>query len=273
MKNLVVIGKDVSASSSPKMHSFIADKMNNAINYGTLSIKQDDFESIVEKTLESYDGLNVTIPYKLSIIPHLNQIFGDAISFGAVNTVKAKKCNDGVKYYGYNTDGLGFMLMLENAGVQVDGKKFLLLGSGGAGRSVAKKLLDGGATVVVYDRNVQNAKKVSEEFKGVQYLNSLGEINNDFYAVINATGVGMHDSVGVSPVGEDILKNCQVAIDLIYVPEKSKFLEIAESLGKKIVNGKAMLFYQAYYAECIFFDVEADAQFAKTIFEDYLKEE
>ncbi|MBR2398024.1 MAG: shikimate dehydrogenase, partial [Clostridia bacterium] len=113
----------------------------------------------------------------------------------------------------------------------------------------------------------------SEEFNGVQYLTSLNELDANFYAVINATGVGMHDSVGISPVGEDILKNCQVAIDLIYVPEKSKFLEIAESLGKKIVNGKAMLFYQAYYAECIFFDVEADAQFAKTIFEDYLKEE
>lgn len=79
----------------------------------------------------------------------------------------------------------------------------------------------------------------------------------------------MHKTEGISPVGEEVLRGCDVALDLIYTPEKSKFLQIAESLGKKIINGAAMLFYQAYYAECIYFDRTANEAEAKRLFEEY----
>jgi shikimate dehydrogenase len=88
--------------------------------------------------------------------------------------------------------------------------------------------------------------------------------------MINATGVGMHKTVGISPVPQDIINCCTVAIDLIYVPVQSEFLRIAESLGKKTINGMAMLFYQAYYAECIYFDVTPTQEQAKSLFEKYL---
>ena len=255
------------------MHSFIAERMRNEINYGTRSIKESDFNTQAVGLLNEYDGLNVTIPYKLSIMPYLNEVVGDALVFGAVNTVKCATQNGITKFYGYNTDGLGFMLMLENAGVQTHGKTFLLLGAGGAGRSIAKKLVDAGSKVYVYDRNENNSTALSQEFEGVVKVDELQSFTTKIYAIINATGVGMHKSVGISPAGEEILSLCDVAIDLIYVPEKSKFLEIAESLGKKTLNGKAMLFYQAYYAECIFFDTDANSVQAKQIFEDYLREE
>ena len=273
MKNFAVIGKDVSQSSSPKMHSFIAERMQNQICYGARSIKESDFSAQASEMLNAHDGLNVTIPYKLSIMPYLDEVVGDALVFGAVNTVKRATQDGKTKYYGYNTDGLGFMLMLENAGVQTNGKTFLLLGAGGAGRSVAKKLVDAGSKVYVYDRNTENSTALSQEFDGVEKVDDLQSFSTKIYAIINATGVGMHKSVGLSPVGEEIISLCDVAIDLIYVPEKSRFLELAESLGKQILNGKAMLFYQAYYAECIFFDVDANSAQAKRIFEEYLREE
>ena len=262
---LAVIGKDVSKSTSPEIHSFIAERLGYAVDYQKLSVSEDDFENRIEDFFEEFDGFNVTIPYKLSVIPHLNKVEGDARVFGAVNTVLTKDRS------GNNTDGLGFMLMLKTNGVDVKGKKALLLGAGGAGRSVAKKLADGGARVFVYDRSKESAKAVAAEFEGVTALDEIA--NENYYLIINATGVGMHKTEGISPVGEELLSKTEIAVDLIYTPKKSKFLQIAESLGKQIINGSAMLFYQAYYSECIYFGFTPDEIQAKTLFNEFSKEE
>mgnify|MGYP001625329682 CR=1 FL=1 len=261
---LAVIGKDVSKSDSPKMHTFIARNMGNDITYEAVSIPEDEFESCIDGILSRYEGFNVTIPYKLSVMSRLKSVEGDAALFGAVNTVK---CSD---LSGYNTDGLGFMLMLRNNGIKVDGKKVFLLGAGGAGRAVARKLVQSGATVSVYDRNTDSALSLKKDCPQVEIVGSVTPVDCDL--IINATGVGMHKSEGISPVGEDVIARAKAAVDLIYVPAKSRFLEIAEQLGKQTVNGQAMLFYQAYYAECIYFDVQPDDGQAKQLFEKYLKE-
>lgn len=260
-KKLAVIGKDVSKSSSPQIHSFIADRLNLPLEYGKISIPEEEFDDRIDALLAAYDGVNVTIPYKISVIPHLKKIEGDAEIFGAVNTVNCKTLT------GDNTDGLGFTLMLKNNGVDVCGKKALVLGAGGAGRSVAKKLLDSGASVYVYDKNAANSSALEKEFNGVHALNAVAD--KPYYLIVNATGVGMHKTEGISPVGESLLSHCEVAVDLIYVPEKSEFLKIAERLGKKTINGKAMLFYQAYYADCIFFDFQPNEEQAKKLFTEF----
>lgn len=264
MVKLAVIGKDVSQSTSPQIHSFIAKQLKLDITYEKISIPEDEFEERIKGLLTGYDGFNVTIPYKLSVISHLKAVEGDAAAFGAVNTVKTSTLT------GYNTDGLGFSQMLESNGVNAQGKRVLLLGAGGAGRSVAKKLLDSGATVEVYDRNGANSRVVAEEFSGITVIDEVKPEPRDI--IINATGVGMHKTVGVSPVGEEILSLCDTAVDLIYVPEKSEFLRIAENLGKKIMNGRAMLFYQAYYSDCIYFGLTPSSKQAAELFEKYLKE-
>ena len=258
---LAVIGKDVSKSSSPEMHGFIAERMGNKILYIKLSIPETEFNKQAKDLFTEFDGFNVTIPYKLSIIKYLDGIHGDAKVFGAVNTVRTSDKS------GYNTDGMGFSLMLKNNGVDVNGKSVLVLGAGGAGRSVAKKLADAGAEVYVYDTHIENSRAVASEFNGVTALENI-EIK-PYFAIINATGVGMHKTEGISPVGVELISLCSVTVDLIYVPKKSKFLQIAEALGKKIINGEAMLFYQAYYAECIYFDVQPDENQAKKLFEEY----
>ena len=261
IKKLAVIGKDVSKSTSPQIHKFIASRLNLAVEYDKISIPENAFEERIDALVAAYDGVNVTIPYKLSVIPHLKNIEGDAKVFGAVNTVNCATLT------GDNTDGLGFMLMLKNNGVDACGKKVLLLGAGGAGRSVVKKLLDAGAHVSVYDRNTENALALENEFKGVHALDKIAD--EPYYLIINATGVGMHKTEGVSPVSEKLLSLCEVAVDLIYVPEKSEFLRLAERHNKKIINGKAMLFYQAYYADCIFFGLKPDEAQAKKLFTEF----
>lgn len=264
MKKLAVIGKDVSKSLSPQIQKFIARHTGNELEYDRVSISETEFGKRADKLFKEYDGFNVTIPYKLSIIPYLSTIEGDAKAFGAVNTVRVRDMS------GHNTDGMGFALMLKNNGVVVTGKEVLLLGAGGAGRSVAKKLADGGARVFVYDTRCEIAESLEREFKGVK---AIGEVEvKPYFAIINATGIGMHKTEGISPVGEEVIDKCEVAVDLIYTPEKSEFLRLAESKGKKIINGKAMLFYQAYYAQCIFFDKPANEKQAKELFSKFEEE-
>ena len=264
MIKLAVIGKDVSQSTSPQIHGFIAENLGFEISYGKISVPEEEFERKIEELLDGYDGLNVTIPYKLSVIPHLKKVEGDALAFGAVNTVLTATRT------GYNTDGLGFMQMLESAKIGAAGAKVLLLGAGGAGRSVAKKLSDAGAYVDIYDRNFTNAESVAAQFASVSALKEVAPKKRKL--IVNATGVGMHKTEGLSPVGAEIIEGCEVAVDLIYVPEKSEFLRIAEDLGKKIINGRAMLFYQAYYSDCIYFGLNPSPEIAAKLFKKYLKE-
>ena len=193
---LAVIGKDVSKSSSPAMHSFIAKKLGADISYDNISVPPEEFSSRAEGFFKEYDGFNVTIPFKLEIIPFLDGLEGDAKAFGAVNTVVSATRK------GYNTDGLGFMLMLQNSGVHTEGKTVLLLGAGGAGRSAAKKLKQAGADVTVYDKNVASAAALAKE-DGLRAVESIEQVPYDI--IINATGVGMHKTEGISPVGEELV--------------------------------------------------------------------
>ena len=152
MLKLALIGKDVSKSDSAKMHTFDLGKLGSGCTYELISLTKEDFDGCVKKLMAEYDAFNVTIPYKLDVIPYLKELKGDAKTFGAVNLVK-----DGT---GYNTDGEGFMLMLKNNEIEVSQKRVLVLGAGGAGRSVVKKLADAGAEVFVYDLKTENAEEL-----------------------------------------------------------------------------------------------------------------
>ena len=261
MIRMAVVGKDVSKSDSAKMHTFDFRKLGSECSYDLLSVAGEHFDEAAKKLISEYDAFNVTIPYKLDIIPYLDRIEGDARTFGAVNVVKDR--------VGYNTDGVGFMLLLENNGFDPAGKKILVLGAGGAGRSVIKKLTDAGAAVYAYDLRTQNLDELYREFGGFTPLHALAP--DDYDMIINVTGVGMHKTEGVSPVGEDMLRRTKVACDLIYQPRKSEFLRIAESLGKPIINGEGMLFYQAYYGDCIVLGKTPNAAEAKEFFIEYKK--
>ncbi len=268
---LAVIGKDVSASRSPAMHTFLLSKMGQTCSYEAVSIPPERFAAEAPALFSRFDAFNVTIPFKGEIMPHLARICGDAEVFGAVNTVDARTRT------GYNTDGQGFMLMLENAGVQVAGTRVVVLGAGGAGRSCIYKLAEAGAHVFVYERSAERLASVARELGN---FTPLGTVLPETYDVIfNCTGIGMHDTVGKTPsvrtprgelpVGEELLRLCGTAVDLIYEPRQSEFLRIAASLGKKTINGDAMLFYQAYYSDCIYLNRTPSADEAKAFYRQY----
>lgn len=271
MLKLAVIGKDVSKSLSPAMHAFLLGKMGAAHTYEAVSIPPAQFADCAPALFSRFDAFNVTIPFKADIMPFLGSIEGDARTFGAVNTVVSRTRT------GYNTDGLGFLLMLENAGLDIKGRTALVLGAGGAGRSCIYKLAQAGAAVFAYERSAGRLDAVHAELGGFVPLRTVEPASYDL--IVNCTGIGMHDTVGKTPsvrtargevpVGEELLSRCGAAVDLIYEPAQSEFLRIAASLGKKTVNGNAMLFYQAYYSDCIYLERALSAAEAKTFYEQY----
>ena len=258
---LGLVGKDVSKSDSEKIHGFILKELGVELTYERFSVNAEEFDVAMRRLMGDFDGFNVTIPYKRDVFAYLDGVVGEAMTFGAVNTVVTDT------RLGYNTDGLGFMQMLKSEGIKVKNKKILVLGAGGSGRSTAAALKQAGATVYVYQRRREKLLEVCEEL-GVTAAENAEQ--GGFDILVNCTGVGMHDTEGVSPVSNKAFKGAEAAIDLIYVPKCSEFLRLAEQEGLKTLNGAAMLFYQAYYADCLYLNKEADEKEAETLYKKYL---
>lgn len=259
---LALIGKDVSKSKSERIHKYILNEWGIACEYEQLSVSPDGLDTAMRRLLGDFDGFNVTIPYKRDVFCYMDEIVGDAFDFGAVNTVITATRT------GYNTDGVGFLLMLDCAGIDVFEKRVLVLGAGGAGRSTAATLKKAGAKVYMYRRNREELQETCQQL-GVQAADNPESGGYDI--LVNATGVGMHDTVGKSPVGAKAFDGCYAAVDLIYVPAESEFLRLARQAGKRTVNGAAMLFYQAYFSDCLYLGREPNVDEAKALYAKYLQ--
>jgi shikimate dehydrogenase len=187
----------------------------------------EDLESFLKHG--DFQGLNVTIPYKKSVIPYCDSLSPTAQMLGAVNTIVRRK--DG-SLLGHNTDCFGFQSMLRKSKLSVTGKKVLVLGSGGASNTVKAVLEEGGATVIVISRNGEN-----------NYENLF--LHNDAAVIVNATPVGMYPATGVSPLELDHFPKLEGVLDVIYNPARTKLLLDAQQRGLVAVNGLWMLVAQA----------------------------
>ena len=232
-KHLVcgLIGKKLSHSFSPQIHSELAD-----YSYSLFELAEDELGGFL--TSRNFDALNVTIPYKKAVIPYLDEISDEALRIGAVNTV-VKAENGALR--GDNTDYYGLFHTLKSSGIKTQGKSVLILGTGGASLT---------------------AKCVCEDLgaKKISFLSRTGEINyenvydvcRDTEVVINCTPVGMYPHNGASPIELKRLPLCRGVVDLIYNPAKTKLLLEAEELGIPAANGLYMLVAQAKRASELF---------------------
>lgn len=260
---LGLIGKDVSKSESEAIHRFILNELGYVCEYENFSVDSVNFDNAMRCLLGDFDGFNVTIPYKRDVMEYLDGVEGDALRFGAVNTVLNQTRE------GYNTDGVAFLLNLRLAGIVAQGKKILVLGGGGSGRSTAASLKDAGANVYMYRRNREELLEVCSQL-GIQPIDDP-EMGG-FDILINTTGVGMHDTVGKSPVTAKAFEGAEAAIDLIYYPAESEFLRLAREAGLQTLNGEAMLFYQGYYSDCLYLGTTPDDGQADKLYKKYKSE-
>lgn len=218
-----LIGGSLGHSFSPQIH-----KALGGYDYGLYPMEENDAVEFVKA--RRFDGINVTIPYKQTVMPYLDVISDEAKEIGSVNTVVKKE--DGT-LFGYNTDYTGFVLTLEKGGIEVTGKKALVLGSGGASKTAVYALKRLGAReVVVISRSGEN---------------NYGNIDRhaDAEIIVNTTPVGMFPKNGISPIELSRFSRLAGAVDLIYNPEKTAFLMQAEELGVKHIGGLYMLVAQA----------------------------
>ena len=233
IENFGLIGKDISYSFSKKFFTqkFINEGLNNCSyeNYDISSISK--LLEVINDT--KIKGLNVTIPYKESVIELLNHIDPIAKKIGAVNTIKIDKQN---KLLGYNTDYIGFKQSLEsNISNQ---KRALILGTGGASKAIVYALKTLNIKTLLVSR------KNREEC--ITYEDVSNQIIKDHTIIINCTPLGTYPNIEECPkIPYEYITNRHLCYDLIYNPIKTKFLMLSEKKGASIINGNKMLKNQA----------------------------
>jgi shikimate dehydrogenase len=185
------------------------------------------------------DGAGITIPLKTGIMGCLDEISRDALEIGAVNTI----INDNGRLCGSNTDWLGFMEDLREAGLKIKGRKFAILGAGGAARSVVFGLIREGGIPIVFNRGAVRGEALAREFGCVFFpLEDLARTPAD--VLVNTTPLGMHPRTEESPAGKDLLPRFEWVIDLVYNPLETRLLREAREAGCKTRSGLGMLVRQ-----------------------------
>ena len=217
-----LMGRKLGHSYSPKTHESFG-----LYDYSLFEVEPDNLDKFFEG--KDFRGINVTIPYKKEAVRYCQRLSDTAKKLGCVNTIVKEP--DG-SLVGHNTDYFGFQSMVAKSGLDVKGKKVLVLGSGGASATAVAVLKSLDAHVIVISRSGEN-----------NYDNLY--LHKDAYAIVNTTPVGMYPNVDQSPVDLKIFPNLKGVLDVIYNPARTSLLMQAESLGLITMNGLLMLVAQA----------------------------
>ena len=246
-KNLGVMGWPIAHSLSPVLQNAAIEEAGLDYVYISLPVPPEKLkEAVAGLRAMQFTGWNVTIPHKQAIMAELNAVDEDARIIGAVNTVVNR---DG-HLTGYNTDCIGFMQPLAQQGFSPKGKEATILGAGGAARAVIWGLLRAKVKRITLGvRNPAKAARLAEEFAAygeIQVLHWEDGAFADHLAVtdllVNTTPLGMHPHVeGMPPVDWTKLKKDALVYDIIYTPERTRFLSEAQEHGHAIINGEGML--------------------------------
>ncbi|MBE7017721.1 MAG: shikimate kinase [Ruminococcaceae bacterium] len=244
-----LLGEKLGHSFSPRIHKALAD-----YSYALCEVDRGALKSFLEFT--ELDGMNVTIPYKKTVMGYCASLSPRAEAIGSVNTLVRMPYG----WHGDNTDYAGFCYMCDSIALEVKGKKAVIFGSGGASLTVRKVLEDkGAAEIVVVSRSGEN---------NYQNLN----LHADAQIVVNTTPLGMYPNTGVAAAGLENFPCCEAVLDIVYNPARTALLMDAESRGIKCRNGLGMLVAQAYAAAELFLNKRLDPAIIEDIVADIEKE-
>ncbi len=243
-------------SKSPMMHNTAFEALGLDYAYLAFDIQPEQLEDCVKglKALGA-KGWNVSMPYKNSIIPLLDEVSQASRLCGSVNTV----INRDGKLYGTVTDGTGYMMSLKDRGFDIIGKKITILGCGGAATAISiQAALDGVKEISIFNagdsffpRAEENAKKIRENTDCVAHAYPLEDTQRlreeiaSSVLLANATNVGMGKLEGISLITDKtMLRPELICTDVIYTPEETAFLKLAREVGCPTMNGNGMVLYQ-----------------------------
>lgn len=265
---LGIIGDPVEHSLSPQLHNYLLNKLNLNFRYLAFRVSPQNLPQAVAglKALE-VAGFNVTVPHKQAVLPLLDELSPEAQTLGAVNTVVYR---DG-KLSGHNTDWIGFLQPLDQRGVDLSGRRVVILGAGGAAWGVAFALLKRDiAHLTVINRTPSKAEDLVMHVKhnlGFDHVESMaleaGLIRNALqqaHLLVNATAVGLWPEIDRTPLDSDVLHSDLIVYDLVYNPLETALLKAAKRAGAQPVDGLGMLIAQGVAA----FELWTGASVSKT---------
>ena len=251
MKRYFVIGNPIEHSLSPKLHNFWIKNNNIDAIYEKQKLNEGDIKNLISDVKKKkISGINVTVPFKKTIIPYLDQLSLEAENTQSVNTIYL----DNDKVVGHNTDIGGFELGIKNLKFEVKGKKILILGAGGVVPSIILALNKMKTSeIIISNRSKNRAESLKIFFKNLKIID-WGHIP-EFDMIINATSVGLNKDEEINLDLSKIGKN-KFFYDVIYNPKETNFLKIGKRMGNKTENGKLMFIYQAFLAFKVWHGVE-----------------
>jgi shikimate dehydrogenase len=222
-------------------------------------------------------GFNVTIPHKVAVMRHLDDLEEPAATIGAVNTV----VNHNGRLVGHNTDGAGALAALRESGVEPSGKRVLLLGSGGAARALAFTMAETAENLTILNRTISKARTLAEDIRRITGTTSVtgGGANPSTLKnaaaqsnmVVNATSIGMNPNARETPIAKELLRPDMVVFDIVYSPLETRLLRDAGQVGAKCVNGLTMLVCQGAQAFKLWTRAEAPVSAMKEALTTVLK--
>jgi len=252
MKKYLVIGNPIEHSLSPKLHNYWIKKNNLDAAYDKKQLNESDIKGIIDEVKNGkVDGINVTVPFKKSVIPFLGKLTPLANETHSVNIIYKENENGVDVVVGDNTDVGGFMQSLEYINYKVKNKKVFILGAGGVVPSILKALekLEA-AKVYISNRTKEKAKNLESYYKTSLGLKTLdwGQ-SPDFDIIINATSLGLKNDdkieLDYNKHKPKFFGKKKLFYDVIYNPGKTNFLLKGEELGNETTNGKMMFICQA----------------------------
>ena len=251
MKKYGCIGKKLTHSFSKEIHAKLAD-----YQYDLIELNEEEIAPFFTK--KEFAAVNVTIPYKQTVIPYLDSVSPIAERIGAVNTIVNK---DG-KLYGYNTDYYGMKALIERLGIVMSGKKVLILGTGGTSKTARVVAQDMGAEEILIVSRRKSEGCVTYEEAAVNHA--------DAQVIINTTPSGMYPDCGAKPVDIQPFGQLEGLVDVVYNPLRTNLVMDARERGIQAEGGLYMLVMQAVVAVEKFLDTTIDKETADQVYASVL---
>ena len=247
MKKYGCIGKKLTHSFSKEIHGELAD-----YEYELIELSEEEIPSFFEK--KDFEAINVTIPYKQTVIPYLDSVSDIAKRIGAVNTI----VNKNGKLYGYNTDYYGMKALIEKVGLNLNEKKVLVLGTGGTSKTARIVASDLGASEIL-----TVSRRKTEEY--ITYEEAV-TLHTDAKIIINTTPSGMYPNTESKPIDISSFSQLEGVIDAVYNPLCTNLILDAKAKGIKAEGGLYMLVMQAVVAVEKFLDTEITKETANKVY-------
>ena len=247
MKKYGCIGKKLTHSFSKEIHGELAD-----YEYELIELSEEEIPSFFEK--KDFEAINVTIPYKQTVIPYLDSVSDIAKRIGAVNTI----VNKNGKLYGYNTDYYGMKALIEKVGLDLNEKKVLVLGTGGTSKTARIVASDLGASEIL-----TVSRRKTEEY--ITYEEAV-TLHTDAKIIINTTPSGMYPNTESKPIDISSFSQLEGVIDAVYNPLCTNLILDAKAKGIKAEGGLYMLVMQAVVAVEKFLDTEIAKETANKVY-------